>query len=54
MFLDEPYFMTNDDWYYFDTDEKIYKIKESAPMSAKESYKEYYEKLSGTQVNNNQ
>lgn len=45
MIVEEPYFMSNDDWYYFDEDKGRYMIKESAPLSAKESYKEFYKEL---------
>ena len=45
MIIDEPYFMTNEDWYYFDANEGIYKIQDSAPKKAKESYEEFYEIL---------
>lgn len=45
MFIDEPYFMTNDKWYYFDEKEKIYKLTEMAPDKAIESYKKFYNQL---------
>ena len=45
MLIDIPYFMTNEDWYYFDAEEGIYKMNDSAPTSAKESYKEFYADL---------
>lgn len=38
---DIPYFMTNEDWYYFDG--KKYVLTENAPEEAKESLKEFYE-----------
>lgn len=43
--LDMPYFMTNDLWYYFDPDKKIYRLTERAPQKARESYIEYYKLL---------
>ena len=45
MFIDEPYFMTNEEWYYFDTKDKIYKLTDVAPDKAIESYKESYKQL---------
>lgn len=45
MFIDEPYFMTNEEWHYFDTKDKIYKLTDEAPDKAIESYKEFYEQL---------
>ena len=45
MFIDEPYFMTNEEWYYFDTKDKIYKLTDNAPDKAIESYKEFYKQL---------
>lgn len=45
MVLDQPYFMTNDQWYWFNPDSKKYELTESAPQKAKESYKHYYDEL---------
>ena len=36
-------FMENDDWYYFDRNEKKIKLTNLAPEQVKESYKEYLE-----------
>jgi hypothetical protein len=41
--LDMPYFMNNNEWYYFDYKEKKYKLTNKATDKAKKSYKEYYE-----------
>ena len=41
--IDMPYFMTNDDWYYFDFTERKYVLTEKATEKAKESYDEYVE-----------
>ena len=52
MFIDEPYFMTNESWYHFDADKRIYILDDAAPKSAVESYNEFYSylnKLSSTQ-----
>lgn len=38
-----PYFMTNDEWFYFDSDEWLYKLTDKAPKEAIESYKEFYD-----------
>ena len=42
----EPFFMTNDDWYYFDEKEFCYKLKENAPEEAIKSYQKFYEEES--------
>ena len=36
-----PYFMTNEDWYEFDFEKRIFVLTENAPEKAKESYEEY-------------
>ena len=36
-----PYFMTNEDWYEFDFEKRIFVLTEKAPEKAKESYEEY-------------
>lgn len=38
----QPYFLTNEDWYYFDEDEFRYKLTDKAPEKAVESYKQFY------------
>ena len=43
--LPVPYFMQNDDWYYFDAIECTYKLTENAPEKAIESYNEFYKFL---------
>lgn len=43
--LDMPYFMTNEDWYYFDGKAKKYRLTPKAPQKAKESYDEFYKEL---------
>lgn len=43
--LDMPYFMTNEEWYYFDYKSKKYLLTDKAPEKAKESYKEFYKEL---------
>ena len=40
--LEKPYFMENDEWYYFDEDAFKYVLTDKAPEKAVESYKEYY------------
>lgn len=45
--MDEPYFMTNDKWYYFDFEKRRYMLTEDAPQRAKDSYTEYYKELYG-------
>lgn len=38
----KPYFMLNEDWYYYDWDEMKYKLTDKAPKEAVDSYKEFY------------
>ena len=45
VFVDEPYFMTNPDWFVFDIKSKRYVLTEDAPKKAKASYKQFYEDL---------
>ena len=42
MMLKEPYFMSNEDWYYFDEKEWKYKLTDKAPLAAIDSYNEFY------------
>ena len=39
---ERPFFMTNDEWYYFDEKEFCLKLTEKAPPKAKKSYDEFY------------
>ena len=43
--VDMPYFMTDDKWYYYDYDDKKYKLTDEAPEKAKESYVEFYKEV---------
>ena len=38
-------FLDNQEWYYFDEKEEIYKLTDEATDEAKESYKEYEKQL---------
>ncbi len=38
----KPYFLSNKEWYYYDTKEFMYKLTSKAPKEAINSYKEYY------------
>lgn len=40
--VEMPYFMTNEDWYYYDDEEEIFKLTDKAPKEAIESYIEFY------------
>ena len=42
MIQDLPYFMYNEDWYYYDWDEIKYKLTDKAPKEAIDSYNEFY------------
>jgi transcription initiation factor IIF auxiliary subunit len=39
--IEMPYFMTNEDWYEFDFEKRIFVLTEKAPEKAIESYKDY-------------
>lgn len=39
----KPYFMENEEWYYYDEQEEIFKLTDKAPEKAKESYRQFYE-----------
>ena len=41
----EPFFMSNKEWFYFDEKEWCYKLTDKAPKKAVESYKEFYNAL---------
>lgn len=43
--LDMPYFMTNDEWYYFDYQKRKYVLTDKAPEKAKDSYKQFYKEV---------
>lgn len=45
MMVEKPYFLTNEEWYYEDEEEGIYKLTEKAPPEAVKSYREFYELL---------
>lgn len=47
MTLDEPYFMTNESWYYFDYKQKKYILTDKAPEKARQSYREFYREING-------
>ena len=38
----KPFFMIDENWYYFDEQEFCYKLKNDAPEEAVKSYKEFY------------
>lgn len=45
MTIDMPYFMTNEEWYYFDIKEYRYKLTEKAPHEAVRSYEVFIKAL---------
>ena len=45
MRIPKPYFMENENWFYYDEEKEIYKLTKEAPKEAIESYKEFYELL---------
>ena len=40
-----PYFIENEEWYYFDEEEEIYKLTDKAPQEAIDSYNEYCKEM---------
>ena len=45
MLIEQPYFLNNKEWYYYDEKNKCYKLTNKAPKEAIESYKKYYKTL---------
>lgn len=43
--LDKPYFMYNEEWYYWDKKDWKYKLTDKATEEAKKSYEEFYKEL---------
>lgn len=43
MFVEEPYFMKNEEWYYYDSEESKYKLTDKATPEAIISYEAFYE-----------
>lgn len=41
---EEPYFMKNEEWYYYDEKEGCLKLTDKAPEKARKSYIEHYKK----------
>lgn len=42
MIIEKPYFMANEEWFYFSQDEFRYKLTDKATAEAKRSYEEFY------------
>ncbi len=40
--IEIPYFMENEEWFYYDNEKEIYILTEKAPEKARRSYYEYY------------
>lgn len=40
--LTKPYFMENEEWYYYDYENLKYKLTDKAPKEAVKSYQEFY------------
>ena len=53
--MKEPLFIINDDWYYYDKEDKKFKLTEDGLKNKKvrESYEEYYRELEEGEVNDN-
>ena len=39
---EEPYFLSNKDWFYYDEEEFCYKLTDKATKEAIKSYEEFY------------
>ena len=50
---DMPYFMKNEDWFYFDEKEEIYKPTEHAPIEAVKSIEKFNSEHTGIDENGN-
>ena len=42
---EEPYFLSNKDWFYYDEEEFCYNLTDKATKEAIKSYNEFYELL---------
>lgn len=42
---EEPYFMKNEEWYYYDVEEGVLKLTGKATPEAIKTYKKFYELL---------
>ena len=40
-----PYFIENEEWYYYDERDEIYKLTDKATKEAIKSYEEFYKEL---------
>ena len=47
MTVERPYFMQNQEWYYFDEEAFMYKLTDKAPTKAVKSYREFYDTIYG-------
>lgn len=45
MLAESPYFMTNEEWYYYDEKEGCCKLTDKAPPEAVKSYEEFYAQM---------
>lgn len=45
MIQEMPYFLSNDEWYYYDYKEMKYKLTDKAPKEAIESYRQFYKEI---------
>jgi hypothetical protein len=52
IFLNKPYFMTNQDWYRRDEELGRFVLTDKAPPKAVESYKKFYDLLEEMVIEN--
>ena len=50
MTSETPFYMTNNEWYYFDKENWCYRLTDKAPEEAIKSYNEFYEALNNRTV----
>lgn len=50
---DEPYFLSNKDWYFYDEAEFRYQLTDKATDEARESYKEFYDLIENESTEQN-
>ena len=50
MTIEKPFFMLNQEWFYFDEEKMQYFLTEKATKKARESYEKFYSSVFGGKV----